>query len=568
LAYGNLVSYEETPIPGAYQFVDRTGNKTMLTGGPAEDLKKRLDASASLQPQLAANGAGGKPAARLDAGGGLSGSARVAAMNQAAGQAANSLEGVAAPPTAAASTQPAPAQGGGGGGGADGYTSLGGGFFQRADGVVGRFKGPTAATKGGLQLRGETRQGVQELDPEFLAQQDDLQIDKRLALQAGQDAAIEKAEHDRAFREEMEKQAINNQAQAEARDREITAKVGDLQKKYDAAEKDVASARVDPRGGSNIFDVIAIGLGTAGAVIGKHENFALNIVQRKIDRHIAAQEHAINIKRETKNDLSRMLEANQGNRELARLALQSAYTKKAQATFEARAAGTGSKELKAQHAMTAATMQEQYAIQRKAWEDAARGNVTQHLVNVADRAGSAGGFVPETDQVGAQRGLVALEKDKQELAQGAQPKDGKAAGAVPTERTTKLGLNSQTIEQGEQVLSILGDEKGDYIDPEGALLGLPKEKRQKLAEATQELAVSNQIGSGMGATKDDAALALNMSGKGKSVDERKRAAERSIQQAAARSAVEIEALPPEQQQQALDSLSPKSRVHVLKAMKR
>jgi hypothetical protein len=87
MAYGNLVSYEETPIPGAYSFVDRSGNKTMLTGGPAEDLKKRLDASASLMPELAANSAGGKPAARLDAGGGLT--QRLAAQNAAAGQAAN-----------------------------------------------------------------------------------------------------------------------------------------------------------------------------------------------------------------------------------------------------------------------------------------------------------------------------------------------------------------------------------------------------------------------------------------------------------------------------------------------
>jgi hypothetical protein len=446
LSYGNLVSYEETPIPGAYQFVDRTGNKTMLTGGPAEDLKKRLDASASLMPELAANSAGGKPAARLDAGGSLS--ERLGRANAAAGQAANGNPfapgAPGAPPTAPA--QPGPAQAAaaqGGGGGPAGYTPLGGGFFQSPDGVVGRFRGPTAATKGGLELRGETRQGVQPLDEDFLAEQDDLQVQKQEAQEAGNAAALEKAEHDRAYREEMEKQAANNADQAAARDREITAKVGDLQKKYDAAEKDVASARVDPRGGSNSFDIIAIGLGTAGAVIGKHENFALNIVQRKIDRHIAAQEHAINIKRETKNDLARMLEANQGNRELARLALQSAYTKKAQATFEARAAGSGSQELKAQHAMTAASMAEQYSLKRQAWENAARGEVTQSFVNVPGQAASAGGVRLPT--------LGELEGIKK--ASAPENKDPSGAGAAGSADKAKRmsAINSSLVALDEYV---------------------------------------------------------------------------------------------------------------------
>jgi hypothetical protein len=463
MAYGQLVSYEETATPGAYRFVDRSGNKTMLTGGPAEDLKKRLDASASLMPELAANGAGGKPAARLDAGGGLSGSARVAAMNQAAGSAAQSLDEPAPPPvpggrvgttvldvprdeqgqTVAERHTPRYVQTASGPGGSIIETRVGADLNNPKPGDV-RISTPArAGSKGGLALRGETRQGVQPLDEDFLEEQDDLQVQKQEAQEAGNAAALEKAEHDRAFREEMENQAINNQAQAEARDREITAKVGDLQKKYDSAEKDVASAKVDPRGGSNIFDIIAIGLGTAGAVIGKHENFALNIVQRKIDRHIAAQEHAINIKRETKNDLARMLEANQGNRELARLALQSAYTKKAQATFEARAAGSGSQELKAQHAMTAASMAEQYSLKRQAWENAARGEVTQSFVNVPGQAASAGGVRLPT--------LGELEGIKK--ASAPENKDPSGAGAAGSADKAKRmsAINSSLVALDEYV---------------------------------------------------------------------------------------------------------------------
>jgi len=460
MAYGNVTGYEPTQIPGAYQFVDKTGNKWMLSGGPAEDLKARLDASASLMPELAANDQG-KPKAKLDAGGGLA--QRLAAQNQAAGRAAEAqnlaplpqeanLDARAAAqapaqPGAAAAVQQAPAQGG--------VRSLGGGLYEK-DGLVGRFHGPSAGSPGGLELRGETRQGVQPLDPAFLAEQDQFHAVQANALQEKQAAEKEQFANELAHKQEMEKMAVNAAAEEENRKREIDSKVADLQSRYDKAEKEVANAKIDPNGGVSFLDSVWVGLGTAAQILTKQPNMATELVQRKIDRHIAAQEHAINIKRETKNDLARMLEANEGNRDTARLALTAAYMKKAQSTFEARAAATGNKDLKATHLMQAAQFGDAYSKYRQALTAKQYGEVTQTYTNRPAQAASAGGFVPEPDQLATRGKMLDVKKKEMELAAG--PDGGKpaAGNADKAKRLSAINASLLALEEFKETSAKAG----------------------------------------------------------------------------------------------------------------
>jgi len=426
LAYGNVTSYEPVAVAGtsaadAYKFTDKSGASWTLMGKPALDLKARLDAANALQPQpVAGPGTGVVDPARLSK-----------LMNEQAAttQAQAKLDtGMAGP---ALATKPSEVRQGT----TEGYTpgappryvqfaqGKGGSILELREGAdpnnpqpgdIRVYQPGSAGSKGGLTLRGETRQGVQPVDPAFLEAQDDLQIDRRMELQNQQDAQLAQAEQLRQHKEEMAVIAANEQAEAARRQQEIEKRVVDLQGRYDKAEKEVATTKIDPNGGSNFLEAVFVGLGTVGSIINKTPNYALEIAQRRIDRHIAAQERALDVKRDTKNDLSRMLEVTKGNRDLARQALVTAYTKKAAATFEARAANTANQELKATMGLAALNMQDAYLVRRKAWEDAGRGEVTQSFVNTPAQAPTQGGYRLATleEQQGSKGALAPQSKPK------------------------------------------------------------------------------------------------------------------------------------------------------------
>lgn len=64
MAYGNILGYEPAAQPGAYKFQQANGQSVLLAGAPAENLKAKLDASASLAGQKTA-GPGGAPLADM-----------------------------------------------------------------------------------------------------------------------------------------------------------------------------------------------------------------------------------------------------------------------------------------------------------------------------------------------------------------------------------------------------------------------------------------------------------------------------------------------------------------------
>ena len=481
--YGNITGYEPTETPGAYRFMDKSGSPWLLSGPSAEDLKAKLDATAGLQQQVAGPGTGVMTPAELakwQQGAAAQGQANLETPpDLAAKEAALAARAAKQAPPAG---QPAPAQPPAASGDQGRYRPVGGGLVQdAATGEVGRFRGPSAGSKGGLELRGETRAGVQPLDPEALNATEETGDNMIEALKARQAAELEQATLGADHQKAMEKLALDQAAEAQHRDAEISRQVGEFEQKYDKAAKDVSSTKIDPKGGSSWLDVLAVGLGSIGATLTKSPNYALEIVQRKIDRNVAAQESALNVKRETKNDLAKMLEVTKGDRKLARAALDAAYTRKAQAVFESRAATTGDKVLKAQHTQQAIQLREANLLKEQALKDAAKGQVTQSYVNRPAVAPSAGGFVAEKDQVGVQSRLVDLEKKKQELAAG--PKDESKGG----ETSAAAVQRAQGVEAAERALDRLevASGKAGTVVTTGAL---GSKESQELGSQAQFLA--------------------------------------------------------------------------------
>lgn len=451
MAYGNVVGYEETPIPGAYSFADKTGQKWTLSGAPAEDLKRRLDESAALMPQ---------PTAELTA------AQRVAAMNTQAGAEASRLDAPPAdlaaqearldaraaqqtppqapgqPAAAARGAAPQYVQTASGPGGTIIETRVGADLSNPQPGDIRVTTPARAGSKGGLDLRSETRQGVQELDPEFMASLDENRAAQAKALEARQAAEVEQAEQNAEHASELRRIAINQEREAQAQEVEVSKQVGELQKKYDAAEKAVASSKIDTS--ATWMESLAVGLGTVAALHNKTGNDALNIVQRQINRRIAAQEHEINIKRETKNDFARMLEVTKGDRRLARAALDAAYTKKAAAVFEARSATAGDKLLKATHQQQALQFAEANMLKKRAMENEARGQITQSYVNRPAVAASAGGArLPTVAELASLQGIGLKGEEKDGKGAGGE------AGAAATQRAQGVDAAERALDRFE-----------------------------------------------------------------------------------------------------------------------
>lgn len=545
-----MISYEETPVPGAYQFVGKDGNKWMLTGAPADDLKKKLDAANALMPQpVAGPGTGVVDPARLSS---LM-NAQAAASPE--GQARAKLEGdlagsgPVAPAPAPGASQPAPSAPSPAGG----MKPIGAGLFEGPDGTIYENRAPTAGSKGGLVLRSETRQGVQPVDPAFLAGMDELQKKKMAELGHQQSAQLDRAEEERKYKEAQEVIAANEQAEAARRQQEIETRLADLQGRYDEAEKDVANAKVDPDKASNFMDTIAMALGAIGATLQKQPNMVAEIVQAKINRRIRAQETELDVRRGTKNDLARMLEVTQGNRDMARQALSAAYMKKAAATFEARAANTSNQELKATMGLAALNAQDAYMVRRKGLENAGRGEITQTFVNTPAQAASAGGLTPVRDQLGARGKVLDLKQKEKELAESGAGGEG-SNKPIGTERTEKITAMVEGYRAAKDVQERFKGQEGNVDDPTfGPIDSLfnPGDRKATDREA-RKLAKGYQAARGKSDT--DAKLAMEDAVGTGSVNERVAAAEAAEEETIQGIVNEISTEPPATQQKLLQAM--------------
>lgn len=162
----------------------------------------------------------------------------------------------------------------------------------------------------------ESVQGGFAPNQDYLDQQADAAIDQKIGIQQAADIgaqqAREQAAHADAFAAQQaaeaqrQQQAVTEVQQLVARDRDA----------YQQAQADASAAKIDPdriyHGASGtaraIGSAVAAGLGAFGAALARTPNFALDMIQRSIDRDISAQEQEIRTKKEgAQNALGNLL---------------------------------------------------------------------------------------------------------------------------------------------------------------------------------------------------------------------------------------------------------------------
>lgn len=371
MAYGNVLGYEPGPQPGSYAFQQADGNKTLLFGPQAEDLKARLDASADLAGQKVAGPGGGAradlaaadrqdfvdtvkaagrwftspslhhgdPPPKVEANANhepapVPGGVRVASPEEwaqmhpsgAAPQAQPSPSAVGAAPSAAASPA-AEAPAGGVEQARPPFTprvvnGVNTGVVQGPDGRLYRMSGGVPALTGGqLEARGghqignsnaytvphsvsETIQGGIEPSKKYMEGMAANAEEKAAILERQREAELKSNAVEAQIQRDEAAQAAAAQKEAQDREAAIAKQVDEERAKKDRLQAEYAGARVDPSrmfagvGGAfrGIGMALAAGAGAVGAAMTHGPNMALDVMNRAIDRDIAAQENEIRVK--------------------------------------------------------------------------------------------------------------------------------------------------------------------------------------------------------------------------------------------------------------------------------
>lgn len=186
------------------------------------------------------------------------------------------------------------------------------------------------------------------------------------ALEAAQEAErVSQAERVQLAGERAEQTRIAEEDAAIERQQRRAA-VQEAQSKYAAAEEDLANTKIDVAKayggtGGQILSAIAVALGAFGASMTGGPNYAMQIVNDRVNRELDAQKSEIDKKKGKVTELGRLLQRNEtllGDAEQART-LARAQTYKALADdLEARAKG---RELSPQQAQVLGTLREQQA---------------------------------------------------------------------------------------------------------------------------------------------------------------------------------------------------------------
>lgn len=502
--YGNLVGYEPADTPGAYRFETKDGRKLLAFGPEAEAMRKRLDQAKAIGPQRTADASESLASTPSD----LATDAPTASMSEgplmsqapepmtAAGNA--SLNPDAAPPGGMSvapeqlmSTQPrsvmspnpgpapaAPQQ--------EGPQYVG--VAQNKDGSIVQmrvgadpnnpqpgdlrvFRPGSRGSKGGLALRSQSVQGGYDVDPEFMGEQAYLHGGERLGQQLGVDAADAQAANEHAYNQRMLENRANAESEARAHSDAVMGRVQELDNRYTQLEKEFTGARVDPRralaGGKNWIAAFAAGIGSVGASLGKHPNYAMQIIEQRIADDIRAQETEIAVKRDSADNAYKRLLQETGSSELAKKALEGIQLQKLRAEFEVQAKPGGDKARQAQAVAMLVELDKRYSLWRQGYRQAAHGEVSKQFVNMPGSAGHAAGYVlPTMDQIQGTKGALAPQNLPKE-GEGA-PGGKKSAQQANYEQSVKAAwnsLNDAVSAAGGSINPVTGEITGDLDLP-------------------------------------------------------------------------------------------------------
>jgi hypothetical protein len=313
-----------------------------------------------------------------------------------------------------------------------------------------------ARDAGAVAQRTGQNESVQAGTPqsqEYLDQRAELNLDERLQAQKQGDAQIAaaQAESDLAAQQFAYQQKL--QGEEAARQAALQDKYAREEQLMLKAREDYSSSSVEPnRIFANPVKGILAALAAAGgayaAILGKSPNFAQQIIDQAIGRDIAAQEAAIRIKGETKDNLMSQL------KETGMSVEQSRATAKA---IQLQYYGAQSAALKAKNAVPA--LQSHYEnIDLALQKSLAEANEQSRLASVdkvarstssafaQPKAATAGGYVDVADQLGTAAKVQGLQKGEADIAK-TNREANKPAPASPELRKVDQVLASLANDQ-------------------------------------------------------------------------------------------------------------------------
>lgn len=449
MAVGQFVDYSAGPAPGSFAFSLQDGTQKIAYGPEAEQLAQMLERQKASQPQPVAQAGGARGFSEMAGMGGYGGAqvADVPPPNPAVQTAGPPPQALARPPEQGGAQAPQVAQqpvpiARSASGGIIVRDPTTGTFAEVRQGSPGVSRAQLAARAGqGVQTPVSASQVVQggfDRNADYEEAMANAAIDQRMALDATSQALTGAADAERQFRAERAADAAKDLAFDQRKQAEVeTLHKRDLAT-YERAQEEVRTSKIEPNrifsgeGGTlrAIGAAVAAGLGAFGASLARTPNFALDIINRAIDRDISAQEVALakgqkaedNALRQWMNSGATLEQAKAGVR-----AQQLAYADQKAAEI---AAANKSPQIQAAYQSQSAEIQAKLAQTLETYRVQSLGQRTAEVSSryAYPQGGSRGGVVPIA--LGDAQTLAGIAKTEREGTGPRGEMGAKAAGQI------------------------------------------------------------------------------------------------------------------------------------------
>lgn len=364
-------------------------------------------------------------------------------------------------------------------------------------------------------------------------------------------------------------QALNAQKNKENEARDAEKHVADLRARADAAMEEYTSSRPPERSTEeSIMSGIAAGLGALGAALARTPNFAESFLNQLAANKMRKWEAEVALKgKKADNLLAKQLEA-LGDMKLAKASVEEIILKRAALDEEQAALATGSEKLRNTHQqMASAAAAAAIRSNQKLNEAALVDFQTNKLFNRPAVAGSTGALLPVT-QESYEKGRESERQNRELLVREREQATGgtKNLGSLDTGRTEKIASYGNAAAAAVAVMDELKNRKVQDDTTDDPTTGLYDRatNRQSVEGLNQNTtALAKGLQSAFGKSDRDAEDALQMATGGGSGRDRYQAAERAEEKLIGNLRTELATLPPEHQQQMLNTLPPQVAARVL-----
>jgi hypothetical protein len=337
-----------------------------------------------------------------------------------------------------------------------------------------------AGSKGGMVARGMTVEGGHGIDPKIAAEQEATHLATLKDMEVGRAEAAKFARERQGFMEENKAQLSNERAVLAHENSVKSQRLGELQAKYDKAEKDFADSQMDPMkdpkkapkmviGG--LISALGASLGALGATVGRTPNFAAEAIERDNERRLRMDEAQMRVKKDVRDNLLGRLRDEMGSMDLAKASYRAIMSKQAAMGFEM--LGMKESDSARQHSLFQAAQieRQKYLEHLDKRGQLAEGEVTKTFQNMPGSAGRAasqsavslqehkdavsiGGAIASTNKTNADAAKI------QNAANGAPKLGQRAQGQIVAARNARTA-----IAEAADAYGMKRNDKGEYENP-------------------------------------------------------------------------------------------------------